>query len=57
MPRSPEEALAYMADLDPDGPDIPLYAQDGVTVIGSFHIGPGRVFDLRVHPRPHDRLS
>ena len=34
---------AYMADLDPDGRDIPLYAQDGVTVIGSFHIGPGRV--------------
>jgi len=42
LPRSPEEALAYMADVDPDGRDIPLYAQDGVTVIGSFHIGPGR---------------
>ena len=25
---------------DPEGRDIPLYAQDGVTVIGSFHIGP-----------------
>ncbi|WP_416955180.1 hypothetical protein ACNKF0_01525 [Nocardioides sp. T5] len=28
---------------DPDGQDIPLYAQDGVTVIGEFRIGPGRV--------------
>jgi len=42
LPRSPEEASAYMADVDPDGRDIPLYAQDGVTVIGRFHIGPGR---------------
>ena len=42
-PPSPEEAAAYMADLDPVGRDVPLYAQDGVTVIGSFHIGPGRV--------------
>jgi hypothetical protein len=42
LPRSPEEAGAYMADLDRDGRDIPLYAQDGVTVIGSFHTGPGR---------------
>jgi hypothetical protein len=42
-PRSPEEAAAFMADLDPDGRDVPLYAQDGVTVIGSFRIGPGRV--------------
>ena len=41
-PADPEEALAHMADLDPDGRDIPLYAQDGVTVIGTFHIGPGR---------------
>ena len=42
-PPSPEEAAAYMAELDPGGRDVPLYAQDGVTVIGSFHIGPGRV--------------
>jgi len=28
---------------EPAGRDVPLYAQDGVTVIGSFHIGPGRV--------------
>lgn len=41
-PADPEEALAYMADLDPDGRDIPLYAQDGVTVIGTFHIDAGR---------------
>lgn len=27
----------------PDGRDIPLYAQDGVTVIGELHIGPGGV--------------
>jgi len=40
VPPSPEEALASTAD--PDGRDIPLYAQDGVTVIGHFHIGPGR---------------
>jgi hypothetical protein len=43
LPRNPEEAAAYMADLDPAGWDVPLYAQDGVTVIGRFHIGPGRV--------------
>ena len=43
IPGDPEEALAHLAELDPDGRDIPLYAQDGVTVIGSFHIGPGRV--------------
>lgn len=42
-PRGPEEAASSMADLDRDGRDIPLYAQDGVTVIGSFHVGPGRV--------------
>jgi hypothetical protein len=43
LPHSPQEAAAYLADLDPDGRDVPLYAQDGVTVIGRFHIGPGRV--------------
>jgi hypothetical protein len=41
-PADPEEALAQMADLDPDGREVPLYAQDGVTVIGRFHMGPGR---------------
>jgi len=43
LPRNPEEAASYTADLDPDGRDVPLYARDGVTVIGSFHVGPGRV--------------
>ena len=42
LPRSPEEAAAYTADHDRDGRDIPLYAQDGVTVIGSFHLDPVR---------------
>jgi hypothetical protein len=28
---------------DPDGQVIPLYAQDGVTVIGELRVGPGRV--------------
>jgi hypothetical protein len=43
VPADPEEASAYMADRDPDGRDVPLYALDGVTLIGSFHTGPGRV--------------
>jgi hypothetical protein len=51
-PGSPEEAAAHMADLDPDGRDVPLYAQDGVTVIGSFHIGPGRVLTSRAPQAP-----
>jgi hypothetical protein len=37
------EATEHAADLDADGQVIPLYAQDGVTVIGSFHVRPGRV--------------
>src|SRR5687768_17944026 len=32
-----------MESHDPDGHDIPLYAQDGVTVIGWFHIDCFRV--------------
>ena len=43
LPLGPAEAADRQVDLDPDGWDIPLYARDGVTVIGSFHIGPGRV--------------
>ncbi|NPC42033.1 hypothetical protein [Nocardioides sp. zg-1230] len=43
QPRNPEEAAEYMANLDPDGRDIPLYARDGVTVIGWFHIDSPRV--------------
>jgi hypothetical protein len=51
QPRNPQEAVDYMADLDPDGYDIPLYAQDGVTVIGRFHIDSGRVLTSRA-PQP-----
>ena len=43
QPRNPEEAAEYMANLDTDGHDIPLYARDGVTVIGWFHIDSPRV--------------
>jgi hypothetical protein len=43
QPRNPEEAAEYMANLDPDGRDVPLYARDGVTVIGWVHIGSPRV--------------
>lgn len=50
-PRTPEDAADHMADLDPDGHDIPLYARDGVTVIGRFHIDGGRVLTSRA-PEP-----
>ncbi|GAA5113455.1 hypothetical protein GCM10023339_17850 [Alloalcanivorax gelatiniphagus] len=43
QPRDPQEAVEHMADLDPGGRDIPLYAQDGATVIGELHISPGTV--------------
>jgi hypothetical protein len=42
LPRDPDAAADRMADPDHDGWDIPLYAQDGVTVIGTFHVGAGR---------------
>jgi hypothetical protein len=51
QPRDPEEAAEYMANLDPEGHDIPLYAQDGVTVIGWFHIDSGSVLTSRA-PEP-----
>ena len=35
--RTPEEALAYQRQR-PDRREIPLYAEDGVTVIGTFEI-------------------
>lgn len=42
QPSSPEEALAwqehYQRDF-PDGRDIPLYESDGMTQIGTFHVG------------------
>lgn len=41
-PQTLADVRAHLADPDPDGYDIPLYQQDGVTVIGVFHIGPGR---------------
>ena len=35
--RTPEEALAYQRQR-PDRREIPLYSEDGVTVIGTFEI-------------------
>ncbi len=49
--RTLAEARAAMESADPTGHDIPLYAQDGVTVIGSLHIGPGRALTSRA-PEP-----
>ena len=37
-PTSPEEALAVQAAQPVGGIDVPLYASDGVTVIGKFHL-------------------
>ena len=42
QPSNPEEALKWQAERDetyPDGWDIDVYDSDGVTVIGTFHIG------------------
>ena len=42
QPETPEEALALMAEREASGYTgryINLYASDGVTVIGRFHIG------------------
>ncbi|WP_203580202.1 hypothetical protein [Microbacterium hibisci] len=41
-PRTPEEALELQAQRDEaylDGWDIPVYESDGVTQIGTFHVG------------------
>jgi signal peptidase I len=38
MPKTPEEALEMQKKSPPGGRDIPLYAADGKTVIGVFHI-------------------
>ena len=43
LPADPEEAAAATTGLDPAGRVIPLYARDGVTVIGTFRIRPGKV--------------
>lgn len=42
MPSSPEQAIEWQEErerLYPNGWDLPLYASDGVTQIGTFHIG------------------
>jgi len=42
QPKNPTEALAWQTERDakyPDGWDIPLFESDGVTEVGSFHIG------------------
>lgn len=42
LPSSPEEALAWQEERErehPDGWDIPVLRSDGVTQIGTFHIG------------------
>ena len=41
-PQTLEEVRSHLSDPDPVGYDIPLYERDGVTVIGVFHVGPGR---------------
>ncbi|MHB1134990.1 MAG: peptidase M56 BlaR1 [Chloroflexota bacterium] len=41
MPRSPEEALARQQQRAGKVRTVPLYAIDGVTIIGSFNVGPG----------------
>ncbi len=39
-PQTLEEVVDHLADeQDAGGHDIPLYEQDGVTVIGVFHVG------------------
>lgn len=42
QPSNPDEALKWQAERDekyPNGWDIPVYESDGVTVMGSFHVG------------------
>ncbi|MBD3919665.1 hypothetical protein H8B09_12950 [Paenibacillus sp. PR3] len=38
MPKSPKEALEQQKNRPAAGRDIPLYDQEGTTVIGTFHI-------------------
>jgi hypothetical protein len=41
-PATPEQALDQQERCErdyPEGFDIPLYASDGVTVVGTFHVG------------------
>lgn len=39
----PDGLVVDPPEMPADGIDIPLYAEDGVTVIGTFTISPGRV--------------
>lgn len=42
QPSNPTQALAWQEERDaryPNGWDIPVYASDGVTKVGAFHIG------------------
>lgn len=44
MPKTPEEAIALMnKQIAEGGRKIPLYKEDGKTVIGVFKIGVGSV--------------
>ncbi|MGC3994469.1 MAG: hypothetical protein QM779_10245 [Propionicimonas sp.] len=41
-PENPQEAVRWQAERDaryPHGWDVPVYAKDGTTVVGTFHIG------------------
>ena len=41
-PANPDEALRWQAEREvkyPNGWDIPVYEKDGVTQIGTFHMG------------------
>jgi len=54
LPGDPAEAAAASTTgLDPAGGLVPLYAVDGVTVVGTFRIGPGEVLTSAApHPSP-----
>ena len=45
-PKTPEEAVKMQAEMDAKGPyTIPLYSEDGKTVIGEFPMGGGTRYD------------
>jgi hypothetical protein len=52
--QSPATVAEARADRPSQGYDIPLYAQDGVTVIGEFRISGGRAL---TSPAPEPRRS
>ena len=46
MPESPEEAVKMQAERDSKGSyTIPLYAEDGKTIIGEFPVGSGTRYE------------